>query len=162
MQPLQISSSSYARASCVPRRMQPTGKTQRYPRISRRASLKLRRRCCAGCGELFGGSYDWHSCVHAHWALAGMARAHNDADLEDFLLQRLTPHSLARVADELSAAPEFELPYGQAWLLLLLCELSQPCSLQRAARLPPASFERLRCETEERVRACVSALRHQR
>ena len=111
---------------------------------------------------MFGGSYDWHSCVHAHWALSSMARAHNDADLEDFLLQRLNPHSLARVADELSAAPEFELPYGQAWLLLLLCELSQPCSLQRAARLPPASFERLRCETEERVRACVSALRDQR
>ena len=76
-------------------------------------------------GGLFSASYDWHSCVHAHWALLCMARLCRDAELEQFLADRLTPQALEAERRALAAAAAFELPYGRAWLLLLLAELER-------------------------------------
>ena len=78
---------------------------------------------------IFFGSFDWHSCVHAHWllarlyrrfpalAVAGQIRALFDA--------QFTP---AKVAAEWAylqspASRGFERPYGWAWLLMLQGEL---------------------------------------
>lgn len=98
---------------------------------------------------VFDGSYDWHSCVHAHWALLSLAHRSHDRALEDWLLARLTPATLQTLADMLAQPryAEFELPYGQAWLLLLLGELatSQPSASMASALL------RLRAETEARL-----------
>jgi len=79
---------------------------------------------------VFHGSFDWHSCVHAHWMLARLLRLHPElqraADLRALFERRLTP---ARVAGELAylARPEsraFERTYGWAWLLKLDAELA--------------------------------------
>jgi hypothetical protein len=78
---------------------------------------------------IFYGSYDWHSCVHAHWLLARLLRLYPDgpsaADIRAHFDQAMTP---AKVAGEVAyfARPEargFERPYGWAWLLMLAAEL---------------------------------------
>ncbi|MBA3254284.1 MAG: DUF2891 domain-containing protein [Burkholderiaceae bacterium] len=88
---------------------------------------------------LFHGSYDWHSCVHMHWTLARLLRAHPrhpraDATRRHFE-ERLTA---ANVQGELAtlAAPHresFERPYGWGWLLKLAAELNLLAADDRAA-----------------------------
>ena len=70
----------------------------------------------------FGGSFDWHSCVHAHWALLSMERL---AGLrrDPWLAERLGTDVLTAEMDFLDDDPAFELPYGRVWFLLLLAEL---------------------------------------
>jgi hypothetical protein len=78
---------------------------------------------------IFFGSFDWHSCVHAHWLLARLLRRYpalTDAD-------RIRGHfAMAFTKDNVSveqaylARPltgTFERPYGWSWLLLLAAEL---------------------------------------
>ena len=50
----------------------------------------------AGGTGLFDGSWDWHSCVHGHWALLCMARVCGFAKLERTMLARLTEAELAK------------------------------------------------------------------
>lgn len=74
----------------------------------------------------FDGSYDWHSDVHAHWALLSMARLTGDQELESKMQSILT---MARIETEYTFLTTdgsyiFERPYGRSWLLLLLQELS--------------------------------------
>lgn len=76
-----------------------------------------------GSGLIFIGNYDWHSSVHAHWALLSMARVGNDEPLRDLVLARLSPANLAAEHELLAEETQFELPYGRAWLALLLREL---------------------------------------
>ena len=78
-----------------------------------------------GSGLIFTGNYDWHSSVHAHWALLSMARVSGDADLQTRILARLSPANLSAEHQFLAAETRFELPYGRAWLLLLLRELEK-------------------------------------
>ncbi len=80
-----------------------------------------------GSGLIFTGNYDWHSSVHAHWALLSMARLTNDQPLREQILARLSPDSLAAETDFLADESQlnFELPYGRAWLALLLAELEK-------------------------------------
>ena len=78
-----------------------------------------------GSGLLFTGNYDWHSSVHAHWALLSMARLTDDEPLRDEMLARLSPANLAAEAEFLARDEQFELPYGRAWLALLLSELEK-------------------------------------
>ena len=80
-----------------------------------------------GSGSIFTGSFDWHSSVHAHWALLSMARLTEDESLERTLSARLTPGNLEAERAFLFQAEnmDFEMPYGRAWLLLLLAELSK-------------------------------------
>ena len=94
----------------------------------------------------FFGCYDWHSCVHAHWLLARLARTQPGAPY--------VPRARAALARSLTAAhiaPEvgyqkaegragFERPYGLAWLLQLAAELhewSDGEARQRSGALEP-------------------------
>lgn len=78
-----------------------------------------------GAGAVFTGSFDWHSSVHVHWALLSMARLTHDVPLQHKLLSRLTPENLEAERAFLNENIGFELPYGRAWFLLMLAELSQ-------------------------------------
>lgn len=100
--------------------------------------------------RVFNGNFDWHSSVHAHWALLSMARVTHDEALERKILQRLTPDTLAAEARRLALQPpdpRKELPYGQSWLLLLLHELGLHSGGPGAS---PEAAE-LRRATEDRV-----------
>ncbi|MEO1296554.1 MAG: DUF2891 family protein [Cyanobacteria bacterium J06636_16] len=91
--------------------------------------VRVEPHCFTGAGAeaIFTGSFDWHSSVHAHWALLSMARLTDDALLQSKLLSRLTPENLEAERTFLNNAEnaDFEMPYGRAWLLLMLAELSK-------------------------------------
>jgi hypothetical protein len=92
---------------------------------------------------IFYGSYDWHSCVHAHWLLArlllrfpDMASARAVRVLFD---AQFTP---AKVEGErayflAATARGFERPYGWAWLLKLAAELARFLDDRWARALAP-------------------------
>jgi len=73
---------------------------------------------------VFHGCWDWHSSVHAHWALFRMdlAGTRGHGALADAADARLGDEALTRVTDELQRSPAFEMPYGRAWLLRLVTE----------------------------------------
>ena len=77
----------------------------------------------------FYGSFDWHSCVHGHWALARLARLVPEAPWRAPALAALaTSLTRERLAGELAylggeGRQGFERPYGLAWLLQLAAEL---------------------------------------
>ncbi len=79
---------------------------------------------------IFFGSYDWHSCVHAHWMLARLLRRFPDmagaAAVRALFDAQFTA---AKVEGERAyflapTARGFERPYGWAWLLELAAELT--------------------------------------
>lgn len=80
----------------------------------------------------FHGSFDWHSCVHAHWMLARLRRRLPDLpaarDIAARLDAAITPAAIAAERAFLArpAARGFERPYGWAWLLKLHAELEAP------------------------------------
>jgi len=74
---------------------------------------------------LFSGSFDWHSAVHAHWALLSIARVEKFTELEGRLEARLTAADLSHEFAHLDANTGFEQPYGRAWLVLMLAELER-------------------------------------
>ena len=69
---------------------------------------------------IFCGCYDWHSAVHSHWAL--MRLRHEVTDVTSTLDRRLTSLAAAAELAFLTARPDFEIPYGLAWLLALGAE----------------------------------------
>lgn len=77
----------------------------------------------------FFGSFDWHSCVHAHWMLARLLRRYPALPEAQQIRDRFdAAFAPANVAVEVAylARPEsrgFERPYGWAWLLMLGAEL---------------------------------------
>ena len=79
----------------------------------------------------FYGSYDWHSCVHGHWALARLARLHAGepfaAGARAALGKTLTEEKIAGECAYLDVPQRagFERPYGVAWLLQLATELRE-------------------------------------
>src|SRR5437867_5767749 len=76
------------------------------------------------------GSFDWHSCVHAHWLLARILKLQADIAEAALIRRTLDSHlSAANVAAEAAylrrpEARAFERSYGWAWLLKLAQELS--------------------------------------
>ena len=78
----------------------------------------------------FHGSFDWHSSVHGHWALARLARLHPEATFvaaaRERLARSLTTASLRAEIEYLRAPGRggFERPYGLAWVLKLAAELA--------------------------------------
>ena len=74
----------------------------------------------------FKGSCDWHSDVHAHWALLSMARVTKDVQLEKKMMSILTFERIKKEYDFLMSPErkQFEKPYGRAWFLLLLKEMN--------------------------------------
>ena len=80
---------------------------------------------------VFYGSFDWHSCVHGYWLLATVHRLFPSLteaqEIERLFDAQLTP---AKVGGELDYLRQpmrgtFERPYGWAWLLMLVAELSR-------------------------------------
>jgi len=87
----------------------------------------------------FYGSFDWHSSVHGHWALARLARLMPAAPWRGAALaalgRSLTKERLAGELAYLGADGRqgFERPYGLAWLLQLAAELREWAVTGRAA-----------------------------
>lgn len=85
---------------------------------------------------VFYGSFDWHSCVHSHWALVrllgcDMLEAPLAQRVEEALARSFDPKALAREAASWARLPEHtERPYGLTWLLALDAELGTPKMLQ--------------------------------
>jgi hypothetical protein len=70
----------------------------------------------------FHGCIDWHSACHATWALLAHRALTGDAKYEKLVDTILMPAKLASEAADLAARPQFEMPYGRAWLLRLALE----------------------------------------
>jgi hypothetical protein len=95
---------------------------------------------------VFHGSFDWHSCVHAHWLLARIVRrfpAIAEAPLiEESFDRRFTEPFIASELRYVRDHRSFERPYGWAWLLKLQAELSMhegEAGARWAQRLEPLS-----------------------
>ena len=80
----------------------------------------------------FHGSYDWHSCVHMHWALARLHRRFAElpqrAAIEACFDRHFAPDAIGAEVAYLarSESASFERTYGWAWLLRLAAELDAP------------------------------------
>ena len=97
-------------------------------------------------GELFIGSYDWHSNVIAHWSLLTIARLTEDEDLAQEVAARLDGDALfaeRALLAELDHDRRLTFPYDHAWLLMLLRELDHHAPL---ADLGGIDEFRLECE----------------
>lgn len=68
---------------------------------------------------VFHGSTDWHSAVHGHWASLWLARALRQPERRESTLSRLRGAKMQREFEYLERHPDFERPYGRAWLLRL-------------------------------------------
>ena len=75
----------------------------------------------------FYGCYDWHSAVHSHWQLVRALRSYPSGTFADaatsFLNESLTAQNIAIEMQWIDDRPNFEMPYGMAWLLVLCAEL---------------------------------------
>ena len=82
---------------------------------------------------IFDGSYDYHSCVIAHWALCVVARTEKNEDLNAWLDARITNEVLKREQASLSELEElpWTFPYEHAWMAMLLSELAERDSLDQ-------------------------------
>jgi hypothetical protein len=76
-----------------------------------------------GNNPLFHSHYDWHSSVHAHWALLVVGRLTGNRQLTELVRSRLSDEHLRGLREELQRDHGTEMPYGRAWLVLLLDEL---------------------------------------
>jgi len=70
----------------------------------------------------FHGCIDWHSACHGVWALLAAKRLTGDTQYDAVVDSILMPAKLAAEASDLAARPQFEMPYGRAWLLRLALE----------------------------------------
>jgi hypothetical protein len=95
---------------------------------------------------MFGGSFDWHSCVHQTWLLVRLLRTRPGLPGEPeavAVLDRLLtqPHGRTEAAFFLGTRnARWERPYGWAWLLTLDAELrtwGDPRALRWAEALAP-------------------------
>src|SRR5271154_2579778 len=77
----------------------------------------------------FFGSFDWHSCVHAHWLLVRLLAVGEDLPETPQIRLTLDTHLAADKIDaevaylQRPASRAFERSYGWAWLLKLAEEL---------------------------------------
>ncbi|MDY6802198.1 MAG: DUF2891 domain-containing protein [Cyanobacteriota bacterium] len=77
----------------------------------------------------FYGCLDWHSAVHNHWLLIRLMRWYPDAEFcsaaKEAIAYNLTPEKISGETAYLQRKPNFERPYGLAWLLQLTAELRE-------------------------------------
>lgn len=101
----------------------------------------------------FFGSYDWHSSVHSHWALARLLRHEPDApwapDARQMLAASLTAENIRRECATLDRPDRrgYEMPYGVAWLFALDAELRHgvvgaECDVSPLVRIAASHFDR--------------------
>ncbi len=92
---------------------------------------------------IFFGSFDWHSCVHAHWMLARLLRLYpalaEAETIRSHFDQALTPPKVAgeRAYLQRPGHAGFERPYGWAWLLKLAAELEDGAAGRWGVTLQP-------------------------
>src|SRR5262249_25742174 len=77
-----------------------------------------------GLPNVFGGSYDRHSCIHAHWALLSLYRTVGDTTQATFWSNRLSDIVLNNAWSYMQSHPRIP-SYRNGWFVLLLSELSQ-------------------------------------
>ena len=75
--------------------------------------------------SVFHGSWDWHSAAHSHWALLESAHLMDDEESLEWVLQRLHGKEMKEEFQYLQQNPDFEMPYGRAWLLRLILRLEE-------------------------------------
>jgi hypothetical protein len=86
----------------------------------------------AALHPIFFGSFDWHSCVHAHWLLARLLRLYpasaEAGRIRDHFARAFTQSNVSTELAYLSRphGGPFERPYGWAWLLMLAAESRKP------------------------------------
>ena len=68
---------------------------------------------------LFHGSWDWHSCVHGHWAALWLSKHLGEKEIHGAIQERLQRAAFHDELRYLQQNPSFERPYGLAWLLRL-------------------------------------------
>ena len=103
-----------------------------------------------GVSSPFDGSYDWHSCIIAHWALLQQARVNGDDDLGAWVMARLPIEVLEaetrrldlRRTGSLDAgirrrrdAQRSTSPYDEGWFCVLLSEVARRDHGDNTARL---------------------------
>ena len=101
-----------------------------------------------GGQSLFDGSYDWHSCVIAHFALLAHSRIDGDEELAREILARLDIDGLrseAQLLGERNRQRTITFPYDEAWFLVLLAEM------ERHRGVPAVEVRQIRSEVEARV-----------
>lgn len=84
---------------------------------------------------VFHGCIDWHSSVHATWAMIAAMRLSGVKRYELLLDTFLSPSGIARERQVLAADPRFEMPYGRAWFLRLAIEYRATIGSERLAAM---------------------------
>jgi hypothetical protein len=78
---------------------------------------------------VFYGCLDWHSAVHSHWMLIRLIRYFPNAAFssiaQEAIATNFTSDKISQEIVYLESHPQFECPYGLAWLLQLLAELTE-------------------------------------
>ncbi len=77
---------------------------------------------------LFHGCIDWHSSVHAHWAVLRYGNHDTVTAAVDSVIVRLQSNALQQERDYMADRPNFEMPYGRAWFLALAIEYERRVS----------------------------------
>ena len=72
--------------------------------------------------DLFHGCIDWHSSVHAHWAVLRAGNYQEITPEVENVLTRLQSSALDDERDYMASRPTFEMPYGRSWFLALAIE----------------------------------------
>lgn len=70
----------------------------------------------------FHGCIDWHSATHGVWSLVAYTRFTGDRRHEPLIRGAMLREKLDEEARLLTRRPDFEMPYGRAWLLRLAIE----------------------------------------
>ncbi len=111
----------------------------------------------------FHGCYDWHSAVHSHWSMARLLASGVEAEgLREHLAGSLTAERMNGEVATLEAAPDFEVPYGLAWVLMLEAELVRLGERELAGVLAPlAALSRRRLHRWLAEPLVESGLHHQ-
>jgi hypothetical protein len=77
---------------------------------------------------VFFGCFDWHSAVHSHWCLIRQLRLFEDHPRREEIIEsidgRLTEKNVQGEGAYFEENRTFEKPYGWAWLLRLVAELT--------------------------------------
>ena len=91
------------------------------------------RRTCKPPDKLwpsFYGCFDWHSCVHNHWALVKILKTYphikEAAAIKDKLEQSFNADNILQELKYMQSHQEddFEFPYGTSWLMKVAEELN--------------------------------------
>lgn len=71
---------------------------------------------------VFNGCVDWHSSVHAVWALIRYRMVTKDKQYDQLIIKKLDKSLIVEEYRQLKEKPYFEMPYGRAWFLRLVID----------------------------------------